>query len=109
MRDSVTAICAAGRLAGHPGAVSDRSADVLCRDSGSRRCAYCRPDPRQPATAHGSRSRGQAATLVSADLAPGLDDLGKGGGGLRGDARLVVEIVHPGRARRARARACSVY
>jgi hypothetical protein len=56
------------------GVVSDRSADLPCRDYGSHRCAYCRPDPRQSASASGSRLRGQAATLVSADLAPGLDD-----------------------------------
>jgi hypothetical protein len=37
---------------------------LLCRDCGSRRRAYCRPDPRQPASASGSRSHGRAATLV---------------------------------------------
>ena len=66
--------CATGRLAGPPGVVSDRSADLLCRDGGSRRCACCRPDPRRPASAPGSRSRGRAAALVKADLAPESDD-----------------------------------
>ena len=32
---------------------------LLCRDCGSRRCAYSRPDPRQPASASGSRSHGE--------------------------------------------------
>jgi hypothetical protein len=57
------------------GVVSDRSADLPCRGCGSRRCVCCRPDPRRPASAPGSRSRGRAATLVDADLAPGPDDL----------------------------------
>jgi hypothetical protein len=54
--------------------MSGRSADLLCRDCGSRRCACCRPDPRQPASAPGPRWRGRAATLVNADPAPGLDE-----------------------------------
>ena len=33
------------------------------------------PGPRRPASAPGSRSRGRAATLADADLAPGPDDL----------------------------------
>ena len=53
---------------------------LLCRDCGSRRCACCRPGPRQPASAPGSRSRGRAATLVNADLAPGPDELRERGG-----------------------------
>jgi hypothetical protein len=40
------ATCATGRLVGHPGVMSGRSADVLCRNCGSRRCACYRPDPR---------------------------------------------------------------
>ena len=44
-------------------------------DCGSRRCACCRPDPRRAASAPGSRSRGRAAILVNADLAPGPDEL----------------------------------
>ena len=47
---------------------------LLCRDCGSRRCACCRPDPRQPASAPGPRCRGRAATLVNADPAPGPDE-----------------------------------
>ena len=50
------------------------SAALLCRDCGSRRCAYYRPDPRRPASASRSRSRGRAATIAGADLAPGLDE-----------------------------------
>jgi hypothetical protein len=84
------ATCATGRLAGHPGVVSDGSADLLCRDCGSRRCAYCRPDSRQPASASGSRSRGRAATLVSADVAPGLDELGERSGA--DDGRLLNQL-----------------
>ena len=37
-------------------------------------CLLPRPDPRQPASAPGSRSRGRAATLDNADLAPGPDE-----------------------------------
>jgi hypothetical protein len=44
------------------------------RDCGSRRCACCRPNLRRPASAPGSRSRGRAATLVDANLAPGPDE-----------------------------------
>ena len=79
-----------------PALRSATAAALLCRDCRSHPSASCRPDPRQPASAPGSRSRGRAATLVNPDLAPGPDDLGKGGGGLRGDARLVVEIVRCG-------------
>ena len=50
---------------------------LLCRECGSRRCACCRREPRRPASAPGSRSRGRAATLVNADLAPGPDELGE--------------------------------
>jgi hypothetical protein len=46
------------------GVVTATLAALLCRDCGSRRRAYCRPDPRQPASASGSRSHGRAATLV---------------------------------------------
>jgi hypothetical protein len=49
-------------------------AALLCRDCESRRCACCRPDPRRTASAPRSRSRGRAATLADADLAPGPDD-----------------------------------
>jgi hypothetical protein len=51
-----------------------RFADLHCRDCGSHPCACCRPDPRRPASAPGSPSRGRAASLVGADLAPGPDD-----------------------------------
>ncbi len=54
-----------------------------------------------------SRSRGRAATLVNADVAPGPDDLGKGGGGLGGDARSVVEIVQTSSVVERRWRGCS--
>jgi hypothetical protein len=37
-------------------------------------CACCRPDPRRPASAPSSRSRGRAATPVDADLAAGPDE-----------------------------------
>ena len=40
----------------------------------SRRSACCPPDPRRPASAPRSRSRGRAAILTDADLAPGPDD-----------------------------------
>lgn len=36
---------------------------------------------------------GGAGTAGDVELTPDLDDLGKGGGGLGGDARSVVEIV----------------
>jgi len=55
---------------------SARPPALICRDCGSRPCACCRPDPRQPASAPGSRSRERAATLVNVDLAPGPDELG---------------------------------
>ena len=49
--------------------------DVICLPRlRSRPCACCRPDPRQCASAPGSRSRRRAATVVDADLAPGPDD-----------------------------------
>ena len=72
--DVLFATCTTGRLVGNPGVMSGRSADLLCRDCGSRRCACCQPQARQPASAPGSRSRGRAATLVNADLAPGPDE-----------------------------------
>jgi hypothetical protein len=68
------ATCTTGRLVGNPGVMSGRSADLLCRDCGSRRCACSPSDPRRVASAPGSRSRGRAATLVNPDLAPGPDD-----------------------------------
>jgi hypothetical protein len=63
-------------------------------DCGSRRCARCRPDPRQPASAPGSRSRGQAATLVKADLASGLDESQKRGAGHRRMACTYAQLVN---------------
>ena len=68
---------------------------ALCRGRGSRRCACCRPDPRQHASAPRSRLRGRAAALVDADLAPGPDDHGKG--------RRGVVPFPPQRLRRSRA------
>ena len=56
------ATCATGRLAGHPGLVSDRSADLLCRGCGSRGCACWEPDPRRLASARRCRSPGRAVT-----------------------------------------------
>ena len=50
---------------------SARHKPCFATTAGVARCAYCRSDPRQPASAPGSRSRGRAATLVNADLAPG--------------------------------------
>ena len=70
--------------------------------------ACCRPDPRRPASAHGSRSRGEQPPSPTPDLAPGPDDLAKRRGGLRGDSRSVVEIVHLISLAERRPRACSV-
>jgi hypothetical protein len=63
-------LCSVDRVALTPAT----PAALLCRVCGCRRCACCRPDPRRPASAPGSRSRGRAATLVDADLAAGPDE-----------------------------------
>jgi len=57
-----------------PALRSATAAALLCRDCRSHPSASCRPDPRQPASAPGSRSRGRAATLVNPHLAPGPDE-----------------------------------
>ena len=44
-RDALVATCTTGRLVGNPGVMSGRSADLLCRGCGSRRCACCRLIP----------------------------------------------------------------
>jgi hypothetical protein len=67
-----------------PALWSATPAALLCPDCGSRRCACCRPDPRRPASAPGSRPRGRAATLVDADLAPGPDETRNDGDDDRG-------------------------
>jgi hypothetical protein len=92
------------RLVGNPGVMSGRSAGLLCSDCGRRRCACCRPDPRQPASAPGSRSRGRAATFVNADLVPGSDDLRRSRLGRSGSTARLPQIV-PASARVGRIRA----
>jgi hypothetical protein len=71
-------------------------AALLCRDCGSRRCACRRPDPRQPASAPGSRSRGRAATLVNEDLAAGPDALQKPAAGSDRARPRLMKIVRRG-------------
>lgn len=76
-----------------PDAVTVATAALLWRDCESRRCACCRPDLRRPPSAPRCRSRGRAATLTDADIAPGPDDWQECDSGLRGGGVTVAEIV----------------